>query len=255
MYVRRLDLGASGSAEAFAHSCLDEGLARGFSLDLLRQAFAKLAQDSQMRRFLVVDSDARLAHILAAEISEALDYEFPFASDVDAPRMLTSNSCVLLTEASSAKVSFFDAVEHRTIRFNSMQDLLIGRERPSQPVLIAVVSSSPSVRRWAATLLSALGFSADSVLLRDPAETGWHDGLNACEIVAADILASPQLAPHMKRELLTFRLVSADSLSEIRSLLKSSASDPGTGSVGRNRGARELSAIPRRQPLPGLPDS
>jgi hypothetical protein len=228
MYVRRLDLGASGRAEAFARSSLDEGLARGFPLELLRQAFANLAQETQTRRFLVVDPDARLARILAAEISEALDCDFPFAGDADAPQMLTSNSCVLVTEASSGSLGFLDAVEHRTIRLNSMQDLLIGRERPSHPVLIAVVSSSPSVRRWAATLLPALGFAADSVLLRDPDEIAWRDGLNACEIVAADILASPELAPHVKREPLTFRLVSAESLSEIGSLLHNSASGPGT---------------------------
>jgi hypothetical protein len=48
----------------------------------------------------------------------------------------------------------------------------IGEALNCHAVLIAVVSSSASVRRWASTLLSALGFSADSVLLRDPGQPG-----------------------------------------------------------------------------------
>jgi DNA-binding transcriptional regulator YhcF (GntR family) len=90
VYVRQLDMDAilNGSAEAFARSCLNEGLARGFSPELLQQAFIKLAHESGMRQLVVMDPDPRLAAILAAEIGDALGHEIPFASDIDAPRIL-----------------------------------------------------------------------------------------------------------------------------------------------------------------------
>ena len=226
VYVRQLDFNGTslGSAEAFARSCFQEGLARGFSLELLQQAFIQLAYGVKLQHFIVIDPDPHLAAILAAEIGEALGVEIPFASDIDAPRILNSSSCALVTQASAKNLRSFEAVDSKTIRLKSMQDLLLGRERPPHPVLVAVVSTSPSVRSWAATLLSALGFSDQSMLLRDPLEPQWCDGLDACEIVAGDVLIAPELARHVKQNVLTFRLVSADSLAEICALQKNTAS-------------------------------
>src|SRR5438105_1873822 len=60
-----------GSIETFVSECLEGGLARGFSLDALRAAFANIPPAPRMPTFLVVDPDPHLARILAAEIGEA----------------------------------------------------------------------------------------------------------------------------------------------------------------------------------------
>jgi hypothetical protein len=225
IYVIQVDLPSSvDNVEAFARTCLDEGLMRGFSPDSLRQAFGKLLRETEPRSFIVVDSDLNLARVLAAEISEGLRYEVRCTNE---PESFTPNSCVLVTEASSRTVPSLDKVEHRIIQLNSMQDLLIGRERPAGPILIAVISSSDSVRRWAATLLAALGFSADSVVLRRPADPNWADGLMACDIVAADVLSAPLLKQHSNCSPVIFRLVSLEFISELRVLLQQSERVPG----------------------------
>lgn len=110
-----------------------------------------------------------------------------------------------------------------------MQDLLYGYQRPAGSALIAIVSRSASIRQWASTLLSALGFSADSVILRDPVESGWREGLGACDIVAADILAAAQLKDSAESLPLTFRLVSPDFLSELDVAMRSSENGLDTG--------------------------
>ncbi len=51
---------------------------------------------------------------------------------------------------------------------------------PALAVLVAVVSRSPAVLAWAATLLVSLG--VEGVLLRNPEESGWQRGLSACHI-------------------------------------------------------------------------
>jgi hypothetical protein len=79
--------------------------------------------------------------------------------------------------------------------------------------LIAVVSRSPSILSWAARLISALGFALESVLLRDPREAGWQEGLSACDIVASDMCAAEELPADIHP--LIFRIVAGDSLAEV----------------------------------------
>ena len=214
VFVRSLEgLKDAGRLDTFVRSCIDEGLARGFSLEALRRSFQELTQESK-QELLVVDSDVHLARVLAAEIGEAIGCVVPFASCDEAPKVLTNPTCVLVTESLARHVPpWLETVNRRTIRLNSMQDVLVGHQRPTTPVLLAVVSRSESVLRWAGTLLSALGFSSDAVLLRNPQHAGWQDGLAACDLIAADIVAASELSK--VGNLIIFRLVAEDFISEI----------------------------------------
>ena len=218
MYARRLDLPShSDGVEPFVRRCLDEGLTRGFSLDQLRDSFAKLSRQVQLEKLVVVDPDPHLARILAAEISEATGRNVSFIGEAEASQMLTPGTCVLVTEASAPRVlQHCGAVDRRTIRLKSMQDFLLGRERPKSPVLIAVASHSESVLRWASTLLSALGFQSDSVVLRNATDAGWQAGLTTCDIVAVDVVTASELT-HVIDPVI-FRIVSQEFLSEMRGL-------------------------------------
>ena len=98
-----------------------------------------------------------------------------------------------------------------------MQDVVAGQTRPPFAVLIGVVSRSSSLREWSGTLLSSLGFDAISVLIRDPAEAGFAEGLSACALVAADILAAQELPASVRP--VVVRLISDESLAELRGLV------------------------------------
>jgi hypothetical protein len=206
VYVSELD------PDSFAHHCFDLGLRRGFSREALLQAFTHLTHSAGAQQFIVVDPDIELARILAAEIGEALHQEVPFSTRSN------SYACALTTEAAARTLDLPFGAEHRIIRLNSLQDLLLGRERPSSAVLIAVVSASPGIRRWAGTLLSALGFPADCVLIRDPAEAGWAEGLASCHLIAGDVLTAPHLVQHARTPPIIFRLVASDFLAELKTL-------------------------------------
>jgi DNA-binding transcriptional regulator YhcF (GntR family) len=206
VYVSELD------PDSFAHHCFDLGLRRGFSREALLQAFTHLTHSAGAQQFIVVDPDIELARILAAEIGEALHQEVPFSTRSN------SYACALTTEAAARTLDLPFGAEHRIIRLNSLQDLLLGRERPSSAVLIAVVSASPGIRRWAGTLLSALGFPTDCVLIRDPAEAGWAEGLASCHLIAGDVLTAPHLVQHARTPPIIFRLVASDFLAELKTL-------------------------------------
>jgi hypothetical protein len=136
----------------------------------------------------------------------------------DAAQMLAANTCVLANEAHAAGITeLLGPVNLRPIHLKSMQDVLAGQQRPTSPVLVAVVSRSESILRWASTLLSALGFPADSILLRNPQLANWRRGLSSCHIVAADIVSAAGLSDSTRP--VVFRLVADQFLAEMRELV------------------------------------
>jgi DNA-binding transcriptional regulator YhcF (GntR family) len=208
----------TGSIERFVSACIEEGLARGFSFDDLQSAFGNIPQESRSPEFLVVDPDPDLARILAVEIGEAIGSTLPFSGLDHASPKLTADTCVLASEAHVQRISkFLGSESSRAIHVKSMQDMLAGQHRPASAVLIAVVSHSESILHWASTLLSSLGFPADCVLLRNPRLAHWQDGLQTCDIVAADVVAAAEISRRLRP--IIFRIVSDEFLGEMRQVV------------------------------------
>ena len=220
VFVRQLETPNNDrNLEAFVRSCFHEGLTRGFSFEELQCSFREITSEFQSQEPLVMHPDPQLARILATELSEAINRSIPYAGYDGAWPVTNPATCVLVTEALALKArQSLGRISHHAIRLKAMQEFLAGHQRPHWPPLIAVTSHSDSILRWAWTLLSALGFSADSVLLRNPRHTDWQDGLNKCDLVCADVVAASEL-PRMIRPII-FRIVSDDSLAEIRDLYR-----------------------------------
>ena len=208
----------TGSIESFVSACVEEGLVRGFSLDALQSAFGTIAHEPRRPEFLVVDPDPDLARILAVEIGEAIGRTLPYSGLDDASPTLTADTCVLANEAHVFRISKFLGNESsRAIHLKSMQDMLAGHQRPTSAVLIAVVSHSESILHWASTLLSSLGYPADCVLQRNPRRAHWQDGLQTCEIVAADVVAAAEISRPLRPTI--FRIVSDEFLVDLRQVV------------------------------------
>lgn len=193
---------------------LSEAKALGYSLEDVQSALARHPQPSPAHRLLVVDADPELARVLAAELTAALGQTVASGSyEAVAP-----GDCVLASSGQAEHVArALGNTTFHLIHLKAMQDVLAGQQRPPFPVLIGVVSRSPSIRAWAGTLLSSLGFDTDSVLLRDPSEPGWPDGLSTCHITATDVVAALAFPSHLRPSI--FRLVSEESLVEVRQLV------------------------------------
>lgn len=205
---------ALNTLELFVDSCMEEGLARGFSIEALRQSFLAYSRPTK-QDLLVVDTDAQLARLLAREISNVSGRVIPFAGYHEASSLLRESTCVLITETLARKdLPLLRNTMCRTIQLKAMQEVLLEHQFLHSPLLVAVVSHSDSVLRWAGTLLAALGFSADAVLLRNPACPGWQDGLLACDLVAADVVSAPELT--RVRNVAVFRIVADGFIAAIR---------------------------------------
>src|SRR5438445_12555827 len=84
-------------------------------------------------------------------------------------------------------------------------------------VLIAVVSRSESILHWASMLLSALSFSPEFVLERNPQFARWEDGLAACDMVVTDVVSAAELPTGVRP--IIFKVVSDEFLAEFRKLV------------------------------------
>jgi DNA-binding transcriptional regulator YhcF (GntR family) len=189
------------------------GAAQGFTLADLQDALARFAAIVRPRSLVVADPDVEFAQVLAAEISEGLDAPVGFASIKRLLADAAEDRCAPINAAHLAKLPA--NYPHTVIRFKAIEDVVAGQTRPSGPVLVAVVSRSDEIHRWSLKILAALGFSPDSVLHRNPRDRKWQDGLAACDIVAADVVASAELPAGIHP--IRFRMVSDDFIAELRS--------------------------------------
>jgi DNA-binding transcriptional regulator YhcF (GntR family) len=202
------DRSANSSLEAFARECVTAGLERGFTLGEMHAAFASVCVAEESREFVVVDSDAELARVIAAEVEEATGKPVAWAriSDaVPAGRVLASEA-----HADELKDRGF-----RPIRFKATEQVIAGWKRPDTPILIAVVSRSPKILAWSSTLLSALGFPPECVVQRVPGKPGWRDGLRSCQIIGADVVAVRELPSDLPVSV--FRVLQEEFIAELQS--------------------------------------
>ena len=202
------------------HAWLQAGAVQGFTVAEIESALARIADEPRAKEFLVVDPDADLARILALEVSEALGYAVPSASFEEPTARTTKATSVLALPAQVVRAKKeLKAGSYVPIVVRSMEDLLAGYRRPEASVLIGLVSRSESIRRWSSTLLSALGFPPDSVLLRSPGTPQWKRGLTACQWVAADVEAFEELPDNLRGRVM--RVMSPDFLTELQTSKRS----------------------------------
>lgn len=209
---------SDGGLDDLVRALVSEAQTLGYSVEDVQAALARQTQTVRPERLVVVDSDVELARVLAAEIAAAVGQEVGSASCEEAEHGMSPGHYAVASSGQAEHVAHaLRGAKFGVIHLKSMQDVLAGQKRPSFPVLIGIASRSPSILTWASTLLSSLGFDADSVLLRDPSQPEWTDGLATCHILAADVLSTLAFPDRFRP--IVFRLVSEESLAELRRLV------------------------------------
>lgn len=192
--------GQAPGIESFVEKWVEAGAALGFS----REQIITALQQGQPEKALVVDPDIELARIIAAEMSELQGRNFVAAGLEEVRDTLEGGVEVWCNPGQAGWLG--TKLPGRTLRhiaLRSIPMMLAGLQRPSREVLVGIVSRSETIRKWAGLLVPAFGIPADALLLRNPADAGWTEGLECCYVVAADVVAArefpPQLTPHRLR--------------------------------------------------------
>jgi hypothetical protein len=199
---------------------VEEGTARGFSIGDIQAALDRaLRQKETRRRVLVVHPDAEFARVLAAEIGEAAGCAIESAVMDHALASAEFENHFLLTTASAlAPVAQSRPDRHDVIALKSVEEVIARIPRPKSPMLMAIVSRSESIRKWASLLTPTLGLVGTDLIQRNPAESDWQKGLAACELVAADVLAVRELPKGVKNPVV-LRLAADGFLKKARGLV------------------------------------
>lgn len=206
----------SNGLDGFVRAWSEQARSLGYSVADLQASLARLGDGAPCGRWVVIDPDADLAEIIAAEISDATGVDATWAGLESVDPVELRKCFVVANEGhAGAVLRRLGGLRVHPVGMRSVAEIVEGVARPSGPVLIGLVSRSQSIRQWAGTLLSALGFGPESVVMRNPASPGWTKGLRACDIVAGDLVAARQLPQELNRKVV-FRIVSAASLEELR---------------------------------------
>lgn len=215
VYVKSAAEGGN-ELSGFVGRWLEEGKRRGFDPAAIEEELARQCRLTQRAvEPLVIDTDEELAHILAVELAEGLSRPVRWCGSVNFASTIADSSMLLVNAGRMGEIAPLLGKHPVTaIRLRPVQDVVAGHARPAGPALIGVVSRSPSVLGWGGTLLSALGFPAESVLLRNPAQAGWRKGLSACGMIAADVCAARELPGRFTP--VVIRLVAEEFLTELR---------------------------------------
>lgn len=201
--------GKADGIETFMEAWVQEAEARGFSLEDLSAALKRIKRESSRplpaRPLLVIHPDRNLARILAAEIEQAARGTVAFSGLEDAPPELETFR-ILTTTTGASTVANLAPQGHEVIALKSVEELIAGLGRPAAPILIAMVSHSETILKWASLLIPGLQHSSSEVIQRNPQQANWRDGLAACDMIAADIVAARELPDTIRPVVL--RLVS-----------------------------------------------
>jgi hypothetical protein len=170
-------------------------------------------------KFLVVESDENFARILVEEIKQATD--FPVESTTFEEfqhKKINAIFVAMIDEQPKIQAILPPDKTCVYLKARSVPSSMTGEARPSADDLIALVSGWEKFLIWAKTFLVAANVESDSIILRSTEQTDWHKGLKNVAMIICDSLTAKKF-PEDER-VRVFRVVSDDSLNELRELIK-----------------------------------
>jgi DNA-binding transcriptional regulator YhcF (GntR family) len=187
----------------------------GVSLPTLRSRLRHWLETQPPDHFLLVEPDQELRRILVAEIAAAIDFPIKSCAPPDLPQTSDGGVAVVLpNRVALARQALPPGTELITLQLRSVPaSLSIYLPVPSG-TLVGVASRWPEFLKVARAMLTAAGFHADSLVLRDARESNWHRGLKQAAAVVCDSLTAADLPLGCRP--IPFSLLSQQSIDELR---------------------------------------
>src|SRR5882724_10014213 len=191
----------------------------------LREVQARLKHFLDMQppdHFVVVEQDPELRDILIAEVKDATGWITYGISPADRADVHSVAGAVLVATqylAAGIKSTVPLTVPFVTLHTRSIPGSLKSEKSLPVDYLVTVVSSWSKFLQWAETILVAAGIDANAVSIRDARKAGWKRGLSQSSLIITDLLTSSRLPKDIPTRI--FRLISDESLDELRSLVAS----------------------------------
>jgi GntR family transcriptional regulator len=188
---------------------------QGISLPVLRLRLRQWLELQPPDHFLLIEPDAELRIIVAAEMRQAVNLPVLSCGVEDCADALEGSIPVALpNRLATVQPALPEGTDLLTLRFRSVPSSL-GEWLPAPSgALVGIASGWPHFLKLARTMLSAAGFHPDCLVLRDARKPNWQRGLKQTAAVVCDSVVARDLPIGCRA--IPFDLLAESSIHELR---------------------------------------
>jgi DNA-binding transcriptional regulator YhcF (GntR family) len=187
----------------------------GVTLPALRARLRQWLELQPPDHFLLIEPDEELRRIVASEIQQQAAWPVQSCDLTDLPAALDGAIALALpNRAAAVREALPAGSDLLTLEFRSVTASLAAYLPAPSAALVGIASRWPNFLKIARTMLIAVGFSADALIVRDAAQPNWQRGLKQTAAVVCDSLTAAELPTGCRA--IPFSLLSELSIAELR---------------------------------------
>jgi DNA-binding transcriptional regulator YhcF (GntR family) len=187
----------------------------GVTLPALRARLRQWLELQPPDHFLLIEPDEELRRIVASEIQQQAAWPVQSCDLTALPSALDGAIAVTLpNRAAAVRQALPAGSDLVTLEFRSVTTSLAAYLPAPSAALVGIASRWPNFLKIARTMLIAVGFSPDALIVRDAAQPNWQRGLKETAAVVCDSLTAAELPPGCRA--IPFSLLSETSIAELR---------------------------------------
>jgi DNA-binding transcriptional regulator YhcF (GntR family) len=187
----------------------------GVTLPALRSRLRQWLELQPPDHFLLIEPDEELRRIVASEIQQLAAWPVQGCVLADLPAALDGAIALALpNRAAAVRQALPPGSDLLTLEFRSVTASLAAYLPAPSAALVGIASRWPNFLKIARTMLIAVGFSPDALIVRDAAKPNWQRGLKQTAAVVCDSLTAAELPAGCRA--IPFSLVSEPSIAELR---------------------------------------
>jgi DNA-binding transcriptional regulator YhcF (GntR family) len=187
----------------------------GVTLPALRARLRQWLELQPPDHFLLIEPDEELRRIVASEIQQQAAWPVQSCDLTDLPAALDGAIALALpNRAAAVREALPAGSDLLTLEFRSVTASLAAYLPAPSAALVGIASRWPNFLKIARTMLIAVGFSPDALIVRDAAQPNWQRGLKQTAAVVCDSLTAAELPTGCRA--IPFSLLSEPSIAELR---------------------------------------
>jgi DNA-binding transcriptional regulator YhcF (GntR family) len=187
----------------------------GVTLPALRARLRQWLELQPPDHFLLIEPDEELRRIVASEIQQQAAWPVQSCDLTDLPTALDGAIALALpNRAAAVREALPAGSDLLTLEFRSVTASLAAYLPAPSAALVGIASRWPNFLKIARTMLIAVGFSPDALIVRDAAQPNWQRGLKQTAAVVCDSLTAAELPAGCRA--IPFSLLSEPSIAELR---------------------------------------
>lgn len=190
---------------------------QGLPDSLVRRRLLHWAQAQPPGRWLVIEPDAELRHVVITEMEQALTLPVSGCAPQECESVETLDGAmavVLPSKAAGVRKLLPAGAELTVLEVHPVAPALASYLPAPEGVLIGIASRWSEFQRIARTMLIAAGVSPNAILVRDASRSTWKRGLAATAAVVCDVPTAAELPKECHA--IVFRLLSEKMIAQLR---------------------------------------